>query len=141
MSDPSLDPEDRMAIHALPLFDTADAAPEESGADRFSARTPRAIDDIQEAESTNPAPQKRWGQKPSVAGQAVRMPDTVRIGTRYTLVLCLSKPADLVKFNEIQARASQQNPTAAIFDDKKDFYDGAYHCCMTYADIEYEQLI
>lgn len=133
-----------MDIDTLPVFKSVDAvsdALEEPSASRFSDRISRSIDEDKAPEDAAPPATKRWGSKPSIANQAGRMPDTVRLGIRCTAVLCLSKPEDLDKFNAIQASASQQNPTAAIFDDKKDFYEGAYHCCLTYADIEYEQLI
>lgn len=82
----------------------------------------------------------RWGPQPSVANQVARMPDSVRMGRRTTMVLNLSNEADLMKFNDLQHKSSNENPTAVIVETDHKFHDGNYHCRVTYAEVEYAQL-
>lgn len=111
----------------------------EQFADRLSDRpAPKtSAEDEPKPEAVN----RRWGAKPSVANQLQRMPDTVRPGCVCTMPYNLSNDEELAAMHKLQASSCGETPTVIIYETKKKFYKGVWHCCITYADLEYAQLI
>ncbi len=82
-----------------------------------------------------------WSDKPSVANQAVRAPDTIRLGAPVTVILNLSTPDGLQTFNDLNVKAhAPEGPFIAITHVERQFYAGVFHAAVTYSPISYQKL-
>jgi hypothetical protein len=84
---------------------------------------------------------KIWDEKPSIAQQHIKAPDTIRLGAPVTCVLNLSIPADLATLNALQAKAGAwDGPFIVINELEKHFHEGTMHAIVTYTQIFYQKL-
>ena len=97
------------------------------------------VDEEQDDEA--PTDEGIWGSKPSVSNQAVRYPESVRMGELTSYVLDLSKPKDLETYNEFQREASDLTaPSLTITQNDRQFYEGKWCVFLTTAVIQYQQI-
>lgn len=86
-------------------------------------------------------PAQTWDEKPSIANQLARAPDTVKLGNTITAVLNLSHVGDLDTLNAIQAQADDWNgPFVVINELTKHFHEGAWFALLRYTKIFYQKL-
>lgn len=115
------------------------------GGDRLAPRNAAPAKEP-EAESEDYTPEPRraprgWSDKPSVANQATRAPDTIRLGAPVTVILNLSTVDGLQAFNDLNAKAHDTDgPFVAVTHVERQFYEGVFHAAVTYSPISYQQL-
>jgi hypothetical protein len=112
--------------------------------DRLSDKVvPEVPDDDDDADYAPPAHSiaQTWDEKPSIANQLFRAPDTIRGGNTVTVVLNLSSAGDLETLNSIQAQADDWNgPFVVINELTKHFHEGAWFALIRYTKIFYQKL-
>lgn len=114
------------------------------GGDRLSPR--RDVETVEETDDdadyvAPPTVVKGWATRPSVANQAARAPETVKIGAPVTAVLNLSVPAELAVLNDLQAKAhSPDGPLVVINHIERHFHEGQWHALVTHSPLLYQEL-
>lgn len=117
---------------------------DEVGNDRLSEKvTVTAPDADDDSDYIQPPRQlaQTWDEKPSIANQISRAPDSFKFGNTVTVVLNLSIVGDLETLNAIQAQADDWNgPFVVINELTKHFHEGAWFALLRYTKIFYQKL-
>lgn len=109
---------------------------------RLSDRAAPAPEDDDYADYNPPVVATRgWSTTPSIANQASKAPDTVRIGAPVTASLNLSVAAELQILNDLQAKAhAPDGPFVVIHHIDKKFHEGQWFALVTHSQISYQKL-
>lgn len=113
---------------------------------RLSARIERADVSDEDAADETPRPRTKnphveWLTRPTVPEQAVRMPETVRLGPTVTKVFNLSEPADLEAYNDLHQKAGNADGALVeITANHREFFNGAFYACVAYSPVSYQKL-
>lgn len=84
-----------------------------------------------------------WHDTPSIDGQAVKHPGTVRGTGIVTEVFNLGEPHDLNRYNELQGKATPKNPTIVIVRDQPQFSEKTANWIVffQYRKIQFRKLV
>jgi hypothetical protein len=104
---------------------------------------PSKLDTPPEEKVVEPTPTKDvWLKDPSVVGQMIEHPTTVRYLPMQVKVFNLSDAKDAEEYGALWAKFTDvKGPRVRISETDRQFYEGTYHVFIMFQDVEYKQLI
>lgn len=113
---------------------------DEVDADRLSDRMVDSPDPDEQLDAPpDDGGDAEWSDKPWMRGQGEKHPHSVKEGPPVTETLSL--PADLTRWNEIQAAShSTSGPSLALIGCDREFHAGVWHLYVTYSKLSYQKI-
>ena len=93
-------------------------------------------------EPVKPAVKEVWGREPSVVGQMVDHPTTVRYLPMQVKVFNLNVKEEADAYGDLWAKFTDvKSPRVRISETDRQFHEGVYHVFVMFQEVEYKQLI